>query len=168
MIASSFVDFMVNEVIASPLLLKSLRPVLLGIFGVSCNRATVSPRVFFGGSGVKIGARSFINRGVFFDASAEIAIEDDVAVGMNAQLITGSHAIGDQYRRAGHQFAQPISIGRGVWIGAGAIILPGVKVGSGAVVAAGSVVIRDCAENCLYAGVPAAFVRDLETDNDAS
>ncbi|WP_249354641.1 DapH/DapD/GlmU-related protein [Rhodococcus sp. USK13] len=56
-------------------------------------------------------------------------------------------------------------VGDGCWIGAGAIILPGVTVGEGCVVGAGAVVTRDCSPNGLYVGSPARRVRDLDTES---
>ena len=50
---------------------------------------------------------------------------------------------------------------KGTWIGANAIVLPGVRIGEGCVIAAGSVVVNDCEDNSLYAGVPARFIRKL-------
>ena len=64
--------------------------------------------------------------------------------------------------RAGEHRNLPIEIGAGVWIGARAVILPGVKVGDGAVIAAGAVVTKDVAANTLVVGVPARVLRELE------
>lgn len=56
----------------------------------------------------------------------------------------------------------PIEIKDGCWIGAGSIILPGTIVGSGCVIAAGSLVKGECKPNCLYAGIPAKIIRELD------
>lgn len=58
---------------------------------------------------------------------------------------------------------QPITVGDGCWIGARAVILPGVTIGDGCVIAAGAVVSKDCAPNGMYAGVPARRIRELPT-----
>ncbi|WP_247602466.1 DapH/DapD/GlmU-related protein [Gordonia rubripertincta] len=65
--------------------------------------------------------------------------------------------------RAAGEGRRPIVVGDYCWIGAGAIILPGVVVGEGCIISAGAVVIRDCEPNGLYAGVPAIRKRDLPT-----
>lgn len=57
---------------------------------------------------------------------------------------------------------KPITVGKGCWIGANAIILPGVTIGDGCIIGAGAVVNKDCAPNGLYVGVPTKRVRDLE------
>ena len=57
---------------------------------------------------------------------------------------------------------KPIHIGKRVWIGSGAIILPGVNIGDNSVIAAGSVVTKDVPENCLYGGNPAKFIKKNE------
>lgn len=103
-----------------------------------------------------------INIGVHIDALAEIRLEDGVRVGHRAMLLTSTHDIGDETCRAGGRDRHdPIAIGAGTWIGAGAIILPGVTVGAGCVIAAGAVVNRDTEPNGVYAGVPARLVRRL-------
>ena len=56
---------------------------------------------------------------------------------------------------------QPVIIGDDVWIGAGAVILPGVSVGSHSVVAAGAVVTKDVPQRCVVAGVPAKIIRTI-------
>ncbi|MFP7761491.1 acyltransferase [Marisediminicola sp. LYQ85] len=59
----------------------------------------------------------------------------------------------------------PVTIGDGAWVGARAIILPGVTIGSGCVIAAGSIVRADCAPNTMWAGIPAALKRRLDTND---
>lgn len=63
--------------------------------------------------------------------------------------------------RAPEKISKPITIGNGCWIGANSIVLPGVNIGNGTIVAAGFVVIQDCEENSLYAGVPAKKIKQL-------
>ncbi|MDE5634180.1 MAG: transferase [Muribaculaceae bacterium] len=58
----------------------------------------------------------------------------------------------------------PVVIRRNAWIGAGAIILPGVTVGENAIVAAGAVVTKDVADNTVVAGIPAKYIRDIKQD----
>ncbi|MCX6501594.1 MAG: DapH/DapD/GlmU-related protein [Microbacterium sp.] len=64
--------------------------------------------------------------------------------------------------RAGKSTFGEISIGEGVWVGSGAIILPGITIGDGAVVAAGAVVTRDVDPHTLVGGVPARVLRNLQ------
>ena len=77
------------------------------------------------------------------------------------QLYTAYHPLDRPPRVAGWEAAKPIRIGSGVWIGGGAIVLPGVTIGDGCVVGAGSVVTRDLPPLSLAAGNPARIVRSL-------
>lgn len=66
-------------------------------------------------------------------------------------------------KRAGNSYYKPITVGKGVWSGANATILPGVHIGEGAIIAAGAVVNKDIEKNCLYGGVPAKLIRYLDS-----
>lgn len=96
------------------------------------------------------------------DVNAEITIGDRVSIGHHVLLITTAHEIGTEHQRCGAPHSLPIRIEAGVWIGAGAKILPGVTIGRGAVVAAGAVVTRSVEPNTLVGGVPARLIRHLE------
>ncbi|WP_308493924.1 acyltransferase [Microbacterium terrisoli] len=78
-------------------------------------------------------------------------------------FVTATHVVGDATRRAAAATSAPIVVGDGVWIGARAIILPGVSIGDGCVIAAGAVVARDCEPHGLYGGVPAMRIRSYES-----
>jgi maltose O-acetyltransferase len=109
-----------------------------------------------------LGDEVFINAGCCLDNSAPIIIGSRVQFGFQVTLITGNHEFGPPQSRAGAHCARPITIGEGAWIGARAIVLPGVTIGSGAVVAAGAVVTKDVPPNTLVAGVPAKTLRALD------
>ena len=83
-------------------------------------------------------------------------------VGPAVQLYAATHPLDRRLRNSGLELAHPIRIGDGVWIGGGAIILPGVTIGDGCVIGAGSVVTRDVSPNTLALGNPARIVRNLE------
>ncbi|MXG89904.1 acyltransferase [Nocardioides flavescens] len=104
----------------------------------------------------------FLNEGV--NVTPAVHLEENVSIGQFVRLITGTHEIGDRNRRAQDTIRKPITVGRGAWIAAGSMVMPGVTIGAGAVVAAGSVVTRDVAPNTLVMGTPARFVRDLPMD----
>lgn len=156
-----------NVTAPSPLLPSRVRRALLRSAGIRLGRSSVSARCFFGSPSVVIGDRTFVNVGVFFDGLGRITVGDDVHIAMGTMILTGSHVIGGRTRRAGALTASDVAIGDGAWIGARAIILPGVTVGAGVVVAAGSVVTASCEPHALYAGVPARLVRRFDDAQDA-
>jgi maltose O-acetyltransferase len=124
------------------------------------------------GAHVSIGARTFINVNAVLLDSAPIRIGADVLVGPGVQLLTAKHPL-----RAGERIitdrslapgavpyrtdAAPVSIGRGVWLGAGTIVLPGVAIGDETTIGAGSVVTRDVPAGVLAVGQPCRVVRTL-------
>ena len=113
---------------------------------------------------VELKDNCFINRGCQFHTGprdAKITIGENVRLAMNVTMICVSHKIGGSEQRAGETEYSSINIGKGCWICANAVILPGVTIGDGCVVAAGAVVTSDCEENCLYAGVPARKIKNL-------
>lgn len=161
-------DVILNVVISSVLVPIQLRWRLLRTYGLQVSRSRISPCVWFGSSRVTIGEGSFINYGCMFNTTAPIAIGHNCDVGMQVMFATSSHEIGGSDRRAGKATAAPITVEDGCWIGARAVILPGVTVGRGTVVAAGSVVTRNCEPNSVYAGTPARKTRDLNTASGVS
>jgi acetyltransferase-like isoleucine patch superfamily enzyme len=106
---------------------------------------------------LRIGDRVFLNNGVFLACCQEITIGDDVAIA-NEVYITDSDSHGVEGRPVREL---PVRIGDGAWIGARAIILPGVTIGTRALVAAGAVVTKDVPDDTLVAGNPARIIRQL-------
>lgn len=113
---------------------------------------------------LEIGARTQIGNCVQIWAGGGLTIGDDVLIASHCVLTTQSHDIGAARRGLTFQQTQtaaPIHIGSNVWIGAGAIILPGVTIGRNAVVGAGSVVTGSVPPDTLVVGAPARAVRTL-------
>lgn len=108
-----------------------------------------------------IGARFFANWGLVLLDVARITIGDDVQIGPNVQLLTATHPTEPEPRRAKWEGSKPITIGHNVWLGGGAIVLPGVTIGDNTVVGAGAVVVRDLPANVVAVGNPARIVRHL-------
>jgi len=106
-----------------------------------------------------MGKNVFINHDCTFLDIGGITIEDEVLIGPKVSLITEGHPLNPAERKA--LTVKPIVIKRNAWIGAGAIILPGVTVGENAVVAAGAVVNKDVPSNTVVAGIPAKKVKDI-------
>lgn len=113
------------------------------------------------GTRLRLGANCFLNDGCRFDVSAPVVIEDEVYLGHDVAVLTASHKMGNNWRRAAGTVAEPITIERGAWLGARAVVLGGVTIGAGAVVAAGAVVTRSVPPDVLVGGVPAVLIREL-------
>jgi maltose O-acetyltransferase len=113
------------------------------------------------GSNITIGARCFANYGLVALDVATITIGDDVQMGPNVQLLTPTHPVEPGPRRDKWEAAQPIVIGDNVWLGGGAIVLPGVTIGENTVVGAGAVVTRDLPANVVAVGNPARVIRTV-------
>ncbi len=113
------------------------------------------------GSHIDIGARVFVNCGLVALDVGQIVIGDDVQIGPNVQLLTPTHPLDADLRRAKWEAAEPIVIERNAWLGGGAIVLPGVKVGENAVVGAGAVVTKDVPPSVVVAGNPARIIKSL-------
>ncbi|MGY1752135.1 acyltransferase [Blastococcus sp. SYSU D01042] len=131
-----------------------IRALLLRAAGVRTKTTNIQSGGFFGGPDIEIGAGAFINRECFFDVNAPISIGDGAHVGPRVMFLTSAHVMGAQGIMPNVQ-AQPISVGRGAWIGAGACLLPGTTVGEGAVIAAGAVVRGGVPDFETWGGVPA-------------
>ena len=108
---------------------------------------------------IRIGRNVFINHGCSFLDLGGITIEDDVLIGPGVSLISESHPLDPANRKILE--VNRVLIKRNAWIGAGAMVLPGVTVGENSVVAAGALVSRDVPDNVVVAGVPAKVIRDL-------
>lgn len=112
------------------------------------------------GKNIHVGKNVFINMGCKFQDQGGIFIGDGALIGHGVVLATLNHAMDPDKRST--MIPEPIRIGRNVWIGSGAVVLPGVTVGDGAVIAAGAVVTKDVRDNTVVAGVPATVVRKIE------
>ena len=102
----------------------------------------------------------FINSGCHFQDQGGIYIGEGTFIGHNVILATLNHDLNPNTRT--DMFPKPIHIGKKVWIGSGAIVLPGVSIGDNSVIAAGSVVTKNVPENSVYGGNPAKFIKKIE------
>lgn len=116
------------------------------------------------GRNIKIGKDVFINKSCMFVDLGGITLEDNVLVGQEVKILSVNHPIEPQNRRG--VIIKSVKIKRNAWIGAGAIICPGVTVGENSVIGAGSVVTKDVPDNCVYAGVPAKFIKNIEVESE--
>jgi len=111
-------------------------------------------------SGLRVGDRVAINAFVHIWANQPVTIGDDTMIASHVQITTSTHSYAVRPYRDHRQDA-PITIGSNVWIGTGAIVLPGVSIGDHAVVGAGSVVTRDVPAGAVVVGVPARIIKTL-------
>ena len=107
------------------------------------------------GSNIRLGRGVFMNFGGIILDSVDIRIGDTTQIGPGVQILGADHPRDPAQRRAMLEFGQPVIIGANVWIGGGAIILPGVTIGDDAIIGAGSIVTRDVAAGSTVAGNPA-------------
>ncbi|MDO4609137.1 sugar O-acetyltransferase [Corynebacterium sp.] len=113
------------------------------------------------GVNLYVGAHCFINFGFTALDVAEVRIGDHVQIGTGVQLLTPTHPLAPEARKAYIEAADPIEVGDNVWIGGGAIILGGIRVGEDAVIGAGAVVTKDVPAGALVVGNPARVIREL-------
>lgn len=114
------------------------------------------------GKNITIGKNVFINSGCRFQDQGGIIIGDGALIGHNAVLATLNHGFAPEKRDDLHP--APIVMGKNVWIGANATILPGVTIGDGAIIAAGAVVTRDVPEDTVVGGVPATVIKHIKRE----
>lgn len=114
------------------------------------------------GSNIHVGQHFFANYNVTILDRAEVRMGDYVMIAPNVLISAVGHPLSPVRRRQRMSVAKPVRIGDDVWIGGGAVILPGVTIGNNVVVAAGAVVTRDVPDNSLAMGVPAKVVKQLD------
>ncbi|OEV02911.1 sugar O-acetyltransferase [Streptomyces oceani] len=110
---------------------------------------------------ITVGPGTFINFGAVLLDVARITIGADVQFGPNVQLLTPTHPVDPEQRRAKWEAAEPITVGDNVWLGGGVIVCPGVTIGENTVVGAGAVVVKDLPPNVVAVGNPARVVREI-------
>jgi len=114
------------------------------------------------GDGIRIGARCFVNSGCTMYDGAPITIGDECLLAAGVQVITATHPVDPVVRRAAWERAFPVTIGNGVWLGAGALVCPGVSIGENTVVGAGSVVTSSLPAGVVAHGNPARVAREID------
>lgn len=107
------------------------------------------------GFNIRIGSGVFLNFNCVILDVVEVTIGDGTQIGPSVQIYAADHPRDPAQRKAGLEFGRPVRIGRNVWIGGAAIILPGVVVGDDAIIGAGSVVTGDVASGATVRGNPA-------------
>ena len=111
--------------------------------------------VYFTGQKLTVGENTVLNRGVYLDGRGGLFIGSNVSISLDAKIFTSSHDVQDSNFKG---VAKTTIIGNRVFIGANAIILPGINIGDGAVIGAGSVVTKDVKNLSIVAGNPAVEI----------
>lgn len=138
------------------------RPILAELLGSLGEDAQVRPPLHVDyGSNIAIGARTFVNFNLTALDVAAVTIGEDCQLGPGVQLLTPTHPLEPGPRRDKLEAARPITVGDNVWLGGGAIVLPGVTIGDNSVIGAGAVVTKDVPANVVAVGNPARVVRNL-------
>jgi maltose O-acetyltransferase len=119
------------------------------------------------GSNIYIGDRVYFNFNCVVLDVAPVTIGDDVMFGPAVQVYTATHPLDWAERAGGLEFGRPITVGANVWVGGGAILLPGVTIGPRTVIGAGSVVTRDLPADVFAAGNPCRVVKALAPSQPA-
>ncbi|GAB3556135.1 sugar O-acetyltransferase [Arthrobacter tumbae] len=140
----------------------SARPILESLIGHLGEGAHIRPPLAVDyGTYITIGTGTFINCNFTALDVAPIVIGRDCQIGPNVQLLTPTHPVEPQPRRDKLEAALPITIGDNVWLGGGAIVLPGVTIGENSVIGAGAVVTKDVPANVVAVGNPARVIREI-------
>ena len=113
------------------------------------------------GTNIYLGQNFYANFGVVMLDCAEIRIGDDVLLAPGVQIYTAHHPLDAATRLTGLELASPITIGNNVWIGGGALVLPGVTIGDNTTIGAGSVVTKDIPAGVVAVGNPCRVIRQL-------
>jgi len=122
--------------------------------------AWIEPPFYFAyGTNISLGSRTYINMCCSFIDDGAITIGNNVMFGPNVTIATVGHPIAPNLRE--YMYTAPVAIEDNVWIGAGAIICPGVTVGENSVIGAGSVVISDVPANVVAVGNPCRVLREI-------
>ena len=112
------------------------------------------------GKNIELGERVFFNFNCVVLDVCQVTIGDYTLFGPAVQILTPLHPLNAELRRK-QEYGKPIEIGSDVWVGGGALILPGVRIGSRTVIGAGSVVTRDIPDGVFAAGNPCRVIREL-------
>ena len=115
----------------------------------------------FGGGHVHFGKNVYANFNLTLVDDTHIYVGDYTMIGPNVTIATAGHPILPELRENGYQYNMSVHIGKNCWIGAGAIILPGITVGDNVVIGAGSVVTKDLPSNVVAVGNPCRVLRPV-------
>lgn len=123
-------------------------------------------RANFGGAHVHFGKQVYANFNLTVVDDTHIYVGDYTMFGPNVTVVTAGHPILPKLRPQGYQYNMPVHIGENCWIGAGAIILPGVTIGNHTVIGAGSIVTKNIPANVVAVGNPCRVLREISQHDE--
>ena len=115
----------------------------------------------FGGYHVHFGKNVYANFNLTLVDDTHIYVGDFTMFGPNVTIATAGHPICPELREKGLQYNMPVHIGKNCWIGANAVVLPGITIGDNVVIGAGSVVTKDIPSNVVAVGNPCRVLRQV-------
>ncbi len=115
----------------------------------------------WGGHHVHFGKGVYANFGLTLVDDTHIYIGDYCMFGPHVTVATAGHPIEPSLREKAYQYNMPVRIGKNCWIGAGAVIVPGITIGDNVVIGAGSVVTKDIPSNVVAVGNPCRVLREI-------
>lgn len=133
---------------------------MLGKMGEECY---IEPpfRANWAGKHLYLGNNVYVNFNLTIVDDADIFVGDRVMIGPNVTIATANHPISPELRARSLQYNRSVRIGTNVWIGAGAIIVPGITIGDNTVIGAGSVVTKNIPANVVAVGNPCKVLREI-------
>jgi maltose O-acetyltransferase len=137
------------------------RQILRALFAAGGDSVWMQPPFYCDyGANIELGERVFFNFNCIVLDVCRVRIGSFTLFGPSVQIYTPMHPVNAAARR-GREFGKPIDIGADVWVGGGALILPGVRIGSRTIIGAGSVVTRDVPDDVFAAGNPCRVIRRI-------
>jgi len=166
-----YVLFSLWQYLFAMMFISPLRVMLLRLCGAKIGEDTIIERIRLlnlyrtGIVGITIGDRCFLGDGVTLDLAERIYLEDDVTLSFDVMALTHTNVGYKEHPLQQYipSVAKPLRFGKGCFVGARSVILPGVTILSGAAVAAGAVVTKNVPSKTLVGGVPARMIRRFKS-----
>lgn len=119
------------------------------------------------GYNIHTGSAFFANFDCVFLDVCEIRFGDRCMLGPGVHIYTATHPLDPLARSSGREYGMPVRIGDDVWIGGGALIMPGVTIGNRAVIASGAVVTKNVPDDVVVGGNPARIIKHLKAGDES-
>lgn len=151
-----------------PSQLNKREKILKTLLGKTGKGPYIEPNFFCDyGKNITVGDNFYANTGCIILDSAPVTIGNQVMFGPRVSLFTATHPIDASVRNTRLEYAKPITIGSGVWIGGDVTINPGIMIGDNAIIGSGSVVTKSIPDNVIAAGNPCKVIRSITKEDEA-